>query len=554
MNTKTKSGRNTFKEFAPALIISFSLCYMLFFFEPLNTFASNALDFSFDFKLYIFPTLGMFGMFFIGLLTVFLVVYFICRRLGKMLAFKILTAVTIFLLFPLYVQNTFLNYLLPILNGSPIEWNERIYMDVFWLMFTICFGIIYYFCIQKFGIDKILKTFSLVSLAIVAMLTAGLISTIISRSSTVEENNNFISTTRNFNTLSSEKNFIIIVADSISATEFNKILSESPKYAEVFEDFTYYSDTMSVYTLTHNSIPLILTGEVYKHELPYGQFCTNAYNNSPLFSALEERNYDINLYVQSNIFWAGERNFDIKNSESCYDSEMKLDIDSMCRYIFFKFAPYTLKRFSDIENTKAFSNMGIDAYDWDNHSFITMIRENPQIEKQERNVFQAIHTMGAHHPFNYDENVNLSVGSTYNDMIKASITTVKAYIDRLKANGLYDNTAIIVMADHGYTDYYSDYRDVYYEITRLNPILLIKGINEHHEFIKNDDIPVIQTDLLDAYMELLDGKKSTELFANIKNPRTRTAFTQGSNFLSEYETDGKAAEYDKFKLTGKTYP
>lgn len=54
MSTKPQSFKDSLKELAPAYVVSFVLCYMLFFFEPLNTYASNMLNFNYDLKIYFF--------------------------------------------------------------------------------------------------------------------------------------------------------------------------------------------------------------------------------------------------------------------------------------------------------------------------------------------------------------------------------------------------------------------------------------------------------------------------------------------------------------------
>lgn len=470
-----------------------------------------------------------------------------------MMPYKILTVIFFFLFFPLYIQNTFLNSELPILDGSPIIWGDYVHFDLYWLLFTVCLGAIFIYCIIKFGIDKILKYSSLITLAVFVMLTAGMVATILENGA-LKSKNNIIITNENFNTMSSEKNFVIFVVDTVSAGAFDEVLYESQKYADIFDDFTFYTDVMSVYPYTIYSIPLILTGQTSKAESSYENFCTNAYNNSPLFSTLDEKDYDINLY-EENLYWMGERNFDILNGDSIYEYDVKFGgFSNQLRYLWFKFVPYTLKRFSNIESVdfKFGAIIRSDAFSWKNDYFYKMVIENPEIEKQQRNTFQFIHTEGAHMPFIYDENVNkVEGGTSYNESIKATITTIKAYIDRLKTNGLYDNTTIIIIADHGNTDT-GDEQDIDL-LSRLNPILLIKGVNEKHELIRSD-LPLIQTDLMDAYQQLLDGKQSTDLFTDIEKSRTRTVLTHINEYtFTEYTTDGKAREYDKFKPTGNVY-
>lgn len=551
---KIKVFKDSLKELAPAYIISFVLCYMMFFFEPLNTYALNINSFWYDMSIFFLPVLGMFGIFFIGSAGVFTIIYLICKKFGKLMPYKIITAVVIFLLFPLYIQNTFFNFALPLLDGSPINWEEIREIDIYWIMFTICIGAILICLCIKFGIDRMLKYTSFVSLAVFVMLTSSLIVAGIDNN-VLKSKENIIATNANFNKMSSQNNFVIFVADTVSSEEINKIISESPEYAEVFEDFTFYTDAMSVYPYTSYSIPLILTGQASKNEVAYEDFCTNEYNNSPLFSELDKKGYDINLYADA-LCWEGSRNFDIKNGTSIYDYQIDFAtfLSNELKYEWFKFAPYTLKELVDVNEIdfKFGVDTNNDIYSWKDPIIYDMLKNNPEIEKQQRNTFQFFHIEGAHFPWVYDENLNKIYGGTsYRDSVKATINVFKAYIDRLKSNGLYDNTAIIFMADHGDTDN-PDYDPS--DITRMNSILFIKGINEKHNLIRSD-LPVSQIDLIDAYSKLLDGKKSDELFSDIETTRTRTALLYSRIAdLTEYVTDGKATEYDKFQATGNFYP
>ena len=555
MNAKCQSVKDSLKELAPAYIISFSLSFMLLFYEPVNTFASNTLDFWFDINQLILPVLGIFGISFVGGAAFFTIIYLICRKLKKPMPYKIFAAVVIFLFFPLYMQNTFFNMKLPILDGNPIAWNKLRYLDIIFLVFVIGLGILFVYFIIKFGIDKILKYASLISLAIFIMLTSSLVVTVLGKTA-FKSGNNIITTNENFNTMSSEKNFVIFVVDTISAGMFDEVLCEDPKYADVFDDFTFYTDTMSVYPYTIYSVPLILTGKtVSTSGISYTDFCTDAYNNSPLFTELDQRGYDINLYGNF-IRWAGDPNFEIKNAEFVYGCNIDFgNFSEMARYLWFKFAPYTLKELADIESIdlQFVTAANQDVFVWDNDIFYHNVKDNSNLEKQQRKTFQFIHTEGAHMPFIYDENVNkVDGGTSYNESVKATITTIKAYIDRLKANGLYDNTAIVIAADHGHTDTGDDGQSINL-LSRLNPILLIKGVNEKHELIRSD-LPLIQTDLMDAYQQLLDGKQSTDLFTDIEKSRTRTVLIHADKYIfTEYTTDGKATEYDKFIPTGNVY-
>ena len=71
------------------------------------------------------------------------------------------------------------------------------------------------------------------------------------------------------------------------------------------------------------------------------------------------------------------------------------------------------------------------------------------------------------------------------------------WFDYLRENGLYDNTRIIIVADHGYSFKQFDdmvLPDLGYDAEQLNPVLLVKdfgsaGFTVSDEFMTNADVP-----------------------------------------------------------------
>ena len=104
------------------------------------------------------------------------------------------------------------------------------------------------------------------------------------------------------------------------------------------------------------------------------------------------------------------------------------------------------------------------------------------------------------------------------------------------------------MADHGYN---------FDSVTgRQNPILYIKGIDEHHSSMKVSDKAIMYEDLQDAYFDLLDGKSSRELFKDIGIERERRfifyKYTK-EKYMYEYIQYGKAWDEDTLIATGKEF-
>lgn len=152
-----------------------------------------------------------------------------------------------------------------------------------------------------------------------------------------------------------------------------------------------------------------------------------------------------------------------------------------------------------------------------------------------------------------DKYLNSIENGTYEQKVAASLTVIKAYLQRLKDNDAYDNSIIIIMSDHGIEREYIEWPEA--GLDRFNPILFIKGINEKHKMIISDRAVSYQ-DLQSAFCDLIDGKQSTGLFTELEPGRTRTALWYAYydvTHIIEYITTGKAWEVEKFTPTGIVY-
>ena len=125
----------------------------------------------------------------------------------------------------------------------------------------------------------------------------------------------------------------------------------------------------------------------------------------------------------------------------------------------FRYAPYDLKRYCVIKEVY-FNELreshpeGSDskAFTADNTAFKEDLAAQGVVMDETGNRFKFIHLNGAHAPFIYDKDANV-IGveqGSYRQSMEASITLAANYIQALKDSGAYDNTALIVMADHGY--------------------------------------------------------------------------------------------------------
>ena len=115
---------------------------------------------------------------------------------------------------------------------------------------------------------------------------------------------------------------------------------------------------------------------------------------------------------------------------------------------------------------------------------------------------------------------------------------------------MYDNSAIIVMADHGYSNIIGDYHE------QQNPIFFVKGMEESHDFSVSE-APISYEDLQEAYVRLLNGDGSDHIFDWKEGDQRerRFLFYEGGeeDHMIEYMQPGHASDADAMYETGNVY-
>ena len=96
--------------------------------------------------------------------------------------------------------------------------------------------------------------------------------------------------------LSSDNNTIVFVVDCLDTRDIQNFIDTDDSFIHKFEDFTFFSDCVSVSGYTYISIPFILTGQMYLNEQSISEYDAEIYQNSLLMETLRNNGYDIGLY------------------------------------------------------------------------------------------------------------------------------------------------------------------------------------------------------------------------------------------------------------------
>lgn len=517
------------------IILSLTTCFMFFIYAPMELYLTNQSEFFYD--VYI-----LFPLIFCNFLLFFIVSVLV----GKLLLHTRLSRPYLYAYFIAfvcsYIQGNFFAAWLPIIKGQMLNWNdypiERLKSILLWVIVIALFFVL----LRKKGYDFMDRLIKIVSGGMGLMLLITLCILFVSTGGYQKKEILSTATAKDMLTLSQNKNFVILLLDAADSPSMEQVIAEDPdRYEPIFEDFTYYTNTTSGYPYTAHSIPLILTGEWFEKQTTFEAFRTEAYRNSPLFANLEELGYRMGIYEVNFAVDASEQNrFD--NILSC-----KRKVSSpftFCRWQVqmtgYRYAPFDLKRFCYVY-TNAFNTLKVlpenELFEDENDFFWDRLR-GESFNLIDQNCFRFIHVEGAHTPYLHDEDMNRVENATYNDALKSCLTITDTYLKKLKETGIYDDSCIIIMADHGYGSGFND-----------NPIFFVKGFAEHHPLQRND-APISHGDLQEAYRRLLAGQDSSTLFdwSEGDDRERRFLFQDDDNnpqeIMEEYLQKGHAGNRD----------
>ena len=364
--------------------------------------------------------------------------------------------------------------------------------------------------------------------------------------------------------MSEDQNFVILLLDTVDSRTITELLDEHPEYSEVFRDFTYFENTVGAYSCTERSVPYILSGDWYENDEPFDDYGKRVYQESPLFQTLQERGYnmelcDSELYMDTELMHMFSNIHVVDFELSSYTKFAK----PLLKLIGFRYAPFELKKMCtfkkaafaellQVENTPEETSCSET-----DHVFKSQLDLRGITVEDSSKKFKFIHLNGAHVPYIYDKDMNIinELDGTYEQSAQATMVGAMDYVEHLRNSEAYDNTVLIVMSDHGYNGSLGQNGEATW--MRQCALLLIKGRNEHHDTMQISQAPISFEDLQEAYVRLLDGRRSDEVFDWKEGDARERRFLRYSflddDHMQEYMQTGYASDMDTMIPTGREY-
>ena len=488
MRSFFKSHRLTFHHVLPGL----SLAFTLFVFAPVDLYLSSAEEFWFS--------LGDLSRW-LGILalTTFLLVTLFAWLLPQKLSIAFRAAVYA-VSFLAWIQGNLLIINYGTLDGSLIDWSAytlRYVLDTLLWLAVICLFIFLMFRFRK-------KFRRIVEIAACVLLATQLVSLavfLVQNLGRQGGETRYLSHSGQSTVSASGDNTVVFVLDTVDSLFFQDFIQQYPDVMDRdFADFTFYRDTVGGAARTKYAIPQILTGDVDRQERPYGDYLKAAYTASPLMNELASGRYDTGFYTYGK-FMDLSRTDAIGNlvvGKPKTSSRLGLARQFM-KLVAFRYAPSVLSRYFWMYTGDFDRWLAKDAaYSLNDVSFYKRLTSKGIQASVEKPCFRFFHLKGLHLPFQLDENVRKVDRSDTDESHQclAVLKIVSEYLSRLKNLGLYDQAAIIIMADHGSYNHSS---------VAQSPLFMVKLPGITHPFTTSD-MPFSFFSLQDVLLSAIRGE------------------------------------------------
>ena len=553
------------KKFFFVLLVNLFLCLTGIFFSSLEVYIGNMGEFTFPVRhvWWIILSLSVLVSVFLSCLESFL----------PEKAVLTLCALAIAVGICFYLQSMFMNSQLQELTGENVFFGAGTVKKNLALWVSVITVILLgSWLTQRFaGPGRLKEVFLLISAGLIIIQAAGLFSTAASVTETEKNKDLYLSTEKEF-TLSAEKNVLYFILDTCDMEYVDAALAIDPDLFREFTGFVSYQNAISMYSRTYPSLPYLMTGEKCYFDIPYSEYLKRAYVNSGFLPDLDASGADIRLYTALSYLDSGAYQF-VDNLQS-YDSG-SLDrvsvtklLRAMLRLSGYREMPYLLKPYFsytiDPINRNVLADPPEDYYTLTNNDFefYERLRSNRvSADESIPSAFRLYHLFGPHPGCYMNAYAGYDPNASQVDAFRGDIYILNEYLRQLKDNGIYEQTTIIVTADHGNQN---ENEDLVLKSAPCCIMLLKRAGADSDDPIVFSEAPVSHEDLFATVLDGFDrdiSSYSPPLYRHeVNEERSRTyyytaqrSWGDGEVALKEYTISGDARELSNWKLTGKVW-
>lgn len=265
---------------------------------------------------------------------------------------------------------------------------------------------------------------------------------------------------------SPEKNVFHVVMDGFQSDIFAEIIDDPQhkQLADSLTGFTFFDQNTGTFPYTQMTVPLIVSGQTYLNDVPVDQFTEETMRGTTTLNLAKTAGFEVDIAAQvplRKIYATGEftNTYDIPSNRHASKQEYVLsDAVRMLDLSLFRLAPHFVKayiykdelwfvqswfRSTEYLTIRYFSEL----------TFLDDIAHGLRADR-EKPVYKLFHLMLSHRPTVGNQQCEFdgirdTLRSNVTIQARCGLSRVVDVLEAMKRIGVYDNTLIVLMADHG---------------------------------------------------------------------------------------------------------
>jgi len=267
---------------------------------------------------------------------------------------------------------------------------------------------------------------------------------------------------------SRSQNVLHLIMDGFQSDIFEELISEGQQgeeFAEAFDGFTFYRNNLSAFPYTHMSLPAMISGRIYRNHEKIESFRAKTFGDKSILRSAIANGYELDVAANPALArWyrmGGYTNsFDIANN--LHADPRQAVIDESARLIdlsLLRTLPHFVKRFVYNEQRwlaqPLVSESRVSQLQYFSHRFFLRRWHESITATRDAPAYKIVHLMLSHNPMvvnkdcEFADRVLYAVRENVLNQSRCSLIEAVRLLEKMRELGIYDQTMIVVMGDHG---------------------------------------------------------------------------------------------------------
>ena len=265
---------------------------------------------------------------------------------------------------------------------------------------------------------------------------------------------------------SRQQNVVHIVMDGFQADHFSEIIDD-PANADLrqqLQGFTLFRDNLGVYPYTQMTVPALLSSRLYRNEMPVDDFMSDVFEGDTILNAAFDAGFEVDIAAPialTDVYSRGKHShaYGITASDHVTREDyIRNDAAKLIDLSLFRVVPHFAKALVYRDQLGVFqSRMRSEAYlqlqYFSDLMFLSRLAKDMTVDRVAP-VYKMIHVMLSHQPTvgnarcEYD-GTRKTIKVNVINQARCGLMRVVDVMRRMRELGIYQQSLIVLMADHG---------------------------------------------------------------------------------------------------------